>query len=463
MDWGDFVKARYKVTNEMRKLFEYTRKKELYYSCEDFGLILERGTAWVFYFETGQKSNSISFELLRTFFLVKYNTELFFKKIELMDTLLKQAIENGKIKPGTTLKKMYGKKCEDGVKRLSPPIEIFLGAPANGIGQRAIIKESYFCEKDKRDLSIFDEEKFPEDLRYVPLMTVYGEEKKVTYEQNKRIEEYMSSKTQELLKKCEKDNNWSEYWIYALYLMYNKTEITGLCSELIKKYYFDMDGAKHTWRHVFSVLQENEHIANKKKYEDENLIYFKNDKVEMSKDNLPIFYIKYNFDVMEKIKEGELDLYDIKREDAVNGRIKLSDLTMLFFGYHLGLGKSENEAFRDTCRELYGCGIDFPFNKVCNIDLPRGPEMKFSGVATDLALKLKKYFEELDRIEAKYEESLKIFRDNYTKLQTKYLNVIAMDFSEIDKLSLDKKSELRSELEKTLNAFLNRNVLRDDK
>ena len=97
MDWGDFVKARYKVTNEMRKLFEYTRKKELYYSCEDFGLILERGTAWVFYFETGQKSNSISFELLRTFFLVKYNTELFFKKIELMDTLLKQAIENGKI------------------------------------------------------------------------------------------------------------------------------------------------------------------------------------------------------------------------------------------------------------------------------------------------------------------------------------------------------------------------------
>ena len=45
--------------------------------------------------------------------------------------------------------------------------------------------------------------------------------------------------------------------------MYNKTEITGLCSELITKYYFDMDGAKHTWRHVFSVLQENEHIANK--------------------------------------------------------------------------------------------------------------------------------------------------------------------------------------------------------
>ena len=75
---------------------------------------------------------------------------------------------------------------------------------------------------------------------------------------------------------------------------------------------------------------------------------------------------------------------------------------------------------------------------------------------TALTFTLLKFFE---KVKIKEDDTALInFRNNYLKLQPKLLNVISMDFSDIENLSNAKCAMLNKELEKTLKDFLNENL-----
>ena len=56
--------------------------------------------------------NSITPEKLLAIFAVDYNTHLFIRKRNAMEKLLNKAIDDGKIQPKMTLRKIFGNKAK---------------------------------------------------------------------------------------------------------------------------------------------------------------------------------------------------------------------------------------------------------------------------------------------------------------------------------------------------------------
>ena len=477
------MNARYPTTQLFRSLFKELRTETLHYTFDEFGAIFEFTGPWAKYFEDGvmktknkngeivlvQKNVTVPFEFIRNFFIVEYNAYLFKKKLPEMKKILNSEIASGLIKPGTTIDKLFNKKDASGQVHKVPPMSIFnperyardyteLYAEEHEKKQMCYIDKKYFVQP-KQHCEIFEEANFEEELRYIPMIMNSEDEKNLTIEQNIRLSKWIEKRTRELLNKY-KEETREQYWLYALYLMYTEVEVDIECWEDIKKHYFNEEDDAFTWRHIFSVLQNNEHLRGLKKYDDDNVVYFSNMEDIISEENLPVFHIKYNFDTMEKIKDGQTDFYDIKRENAVHLKFKLVDIFMIFMNIQLSKGYDEKVAFIKTCSELYSYGINIRFNKLCDIKCGKSNEFKADEIAIDFYFMAMKYFEKkAEEVNTRYwSKSMKLFKKNFMGLNAHFINVISMDFTDIARLSENKKSELNKELEETLRRYLDRNL-----
>ena len=474
---------KYPNTPLFRRLFENFRTRKIYYSYDEFGRLFDRSGPWAMYFEKGRmitknkngdkiekpKSVYVSFEFIRNFFIVEYNDYLFHKKLPIMKKMLNDKIADKIIKPGVTIQKLFNRTDVDGRIHTVPPMSIFnpegyakeyeeIHAEEHEKKQMCYIDKKYFVQPEMH-YEIFDELNFDEELRYIPMLLNSEAEKDLTIEQNIRLSKWIEKRTRELLNKY-KEETREQYWLYALYLMYTEVEVENECWEDIKKHYFNEEDDVFTWRHIFNVLQKNEHLKELKKYDDDNVIYFRNTENSISPENLPIFYIKYNFDAIEKIKKGQTDFYDIKRENAVQLKFKLVDIFMIFMNIQLSKGFDEDVAFLNTCSELFTYGIKTRFNKLCDIKCGKSNKIKHDEISVGLMMTAMRYFNQMSKkIDERYwPQNIRQFKKNLLQVNTHFINVVSMDFSDIVRLSENKRSELNKELEETLRRYLDRNL-----
>ena len=98
------------------------------YTHEEFAEILNIEQSASYYMCKNIRMNSITPEKLLAIFAVDYNTHLFIRKRNAMERLLDKAIEDGKIQPKMTLRKIFGNKAKivegKNPSLCKPPIEI---------------------------------------------------------------------------------------------------------------------------------------------------------------------------------------------------------------------------------------------------------------------------------------------------------------------------------------------------
>lgn len=137
------------------------------YTHEEFAEILNIEQSASYYMCKNIRMNTITPEKLLAIFAVDYNTHLFIRKRNAMERLLDKAIEDGKIQPKMTLRKIFGNKAKivegKNPSLCKPPIEIFTE-------QKCLIDRKFFVP-NRYDAKIFDEELFPEEARYVKIPT----------------------------------------------------------------------------------------------------------------------------------------------------------------------------------------------------------------------------------------------------------------------------------------------------
>ena len=465
------MRARYPVTQKLRDEFKYLRTELLKYSHESFGEIFKNAGSWSYNFEKGKKSATISFELLRTFFIAQYNVELFYKKLDKMQELLSQAIENKTIKEKTTLLKIYGSVDPQKPTQIIPPKEIFLGKSITfssenvvHIDNQCMIEQEFYVRYSPETINIFSEKIFPKELRYLPMLYNQGDEKKLSVEQNERLENYIFKKVSQIIKNgseiqedgLPKEDLSNEYWLYALYLTYGKTKFSPTMWEYIKKAYFPSADKEYAWRYIFSLLEDNEFLKSKNKHDDSNVIYFRNTKEPISKNNLPVFYVKYSFNDMEKTDDNETDFYDIRRGDAVTGKLSYMDIISLIFRYQMSLGKNEDEAFKETLLKMYEEGIATPFNEFNLIEYPEN-EKTLNINAHNLIMHISDFFDKNDsHIE---EDFLLRFLENCLALGPMLFDVINVDFKFIQRINHKYVKDLNSEFKKSTREFRKKHLL----
>lgn len=489
--------AKYIVTKNLQDFIKNLRTESLGYTNEEFGAIIDnRAASWVYTMENGKKVTTITPETLRTIFLAEFNHHLFKLKIKKMKEILSKAIEDGIIKEGTTLENIYGEKTrvEKGknVLFIVPPMEIFKGEP-----QKCSIPKEYFVDANKVRDDIFDENLFPIAERYIPMQ--YNAQ--LTCWQELTFSNYLGERTEVLIKEYNGIKN--DYWLWAIYLMNTNVSLTDASFSYLKKIYNVEKNTSVKWENLFDILNLNEKFKLKSRYDDENQIYFLNESGEqVSINNLPVFDIKYNIQytpdedgtyfqamaskydsLMQKIwpikkpyidagktpvlpEEIYVELAEMYNEwgydnariiFAYTGRFKLIDIFMLIYRDFLKKGINENEAFKNTCLELYNDDIEtFLNNEEIGLGIRSDTNYNtVSSISTSLTFALMAFFDKNPIPET--DTPLICFKDNYLKLQHKFLSVISMDFSDIETLSNAKCAMLNKELEKTLKAFLAEN------
>lgn len=474
------MRARYPVTKKLRNEFKRVRTELFNYSFESFGAIFNNAGSWAYDFETGRKSSTISFELLRTFFIAQYNAELFYKKLDIMQEALSRAIENKIIKEKTTLLKIFGSIDKQKEAVIIPPKEIFLGEKIElrkdkeiSIENQCLINKEFYIRYDEETIHIFSEELFPTELRYIPMLYNVGDEKKLSPEQNEIIENYIYTKVCKMIKYgteidsegLPKEDLSNEYWLYVLYLTYGKVKITEPLWEYIKKAYFPSVDENYAWRYIYSLLEENEFLKTQSKYDDENVIYFRNTKLPISRDNLPIFYVKYSFEDMEDVNDDETDFYGIRRQNAVLGKLSYMDIISLIFRHQLSIGKNENDAFRETLLKIHEEEIIPPFLEFDLIEYPElrdhtGDNDLIGNNANALAIRILDFFDEKEMSgKPVQEEELLRFKDNCSALAGRFFDVISVDFAFIKKLNEKYDKEINRELKKVARDFKKDKIL----
>ena len=438
------------------------------YTHEEFAEILNIEQSTSYYMCKNIRMNSITPEKLLAIFAVDYNTHLFIRKRNAMEKLLNKAIDDGKIQPKMTLRKIFGSKAKivegKNPSLCKPPIEIFTE-------QKCLIDRKFFVPY-RYDAKIFDDEIFPEENQYVQIPTpkllddlykfsmviVSGkdedekESEKERLEKSKRelnrIQQHMIKRIEWIISVQNQNYLKQEYWLFAMYFLYKEVEIYNPCYEFIKKCYLQNGKKDLEWLPIFKILGRNGHIKNPSEYENDDCLYFRDNKEnEITKDNLPVFYYKYR----TSYKDGNSELQkkyfkNYYAEEICNvcstGKIKLIHLFSILNQYYLGSGQTDDAAFKSTCLKLHTEKVVIPIlEKLELFSIPKiKSDMDLESKAYEFYQYVKMYFKE-NTINENESEFIK-FRDNFMTLGTRLFDVIAIDFDFIKKLSANYDTEL---------------------
>ena len=443
--------AKYKFTKYIAEQISDLRKRILGYSHECFGEeILHSSQTTSYYLCDTIRRETISVDLIREIYLIKYNAYLFVQKQSDMSRMLQLGIINGDILPKTNLQKIYGTKnslsADFNPEQICIPKEVFLL-------QKCIIPKGHINTVGKTKDTIknieenfFDENNFEEELRYVP--TEYN---LLSSSERIRFDAFFTKQIFDLLKKCNEEELRTEYWLYGMYLIHKNCDISVALQKYINRMYFDNEN-RTDWNAIFEKLQKNEYIKRISQYECD-MVYFKDEDTAISKDDLPLLVYKY--------KSGFTDEYKEKIDSANKRSIKLIDLFMTIYNYNMSIGKSENAAFKLTCVKLHSYDVYIPFNNV-RLDLyplPNGLSIDISSQATlDFHSMLDDFF---SKTELDEEKDIDIINFNNNRIENRFhfMKAISFDFSFIKKLNNEMAAELRDEFKKTAEEFKRVNKL----
>ena len=514
-DRADYMYGRYKFTNFLAKYIDDLRTGILGYSHEQFGVdVLDNSQSTSYYLCTASRRNQIHIDVLRKIFLIEYNAYLFVQKQEMMSKLLSEAIASGDVlekfipkkkeeetedeapenkenygidskkkrkstqppKPKkTTLKNIYRTNnnlhSSFNKSQICIPITIFtLGKciiepdMVNGEGKAEV-------ERKKFANSIFDEKKFDEHLRYVPI-----EYASLTDREKIRVDDYISRKINVIFHKILDAKYtqypieliYEEYWLYGMYLMHHTVDIPKGMQNYINKLYWN-DENKTDWNGIFLQLRTNESIKSIYKYETEDFVYFKDENRLISKHDFPLFVYKY-----VPIDFGKKDSFyqeECKRATYPdwlgNRKIKLIHLFMTIYIYFIRNGESENEAFEHTGQKFVAYGVSsLPFNKpILELyPLPQNPTIDISSENTMKFHKILCDFFDNTALDEKADADIIEFSKNFRNLSMPeqpfiFMKTIAFDFEILKELNNALAVELREELHSTVKKFKIKNKL----
>lgn len=450
--------AKYPVTSVLVDYAQTLRRRELKYTVEEFSDVFHHAKSWASNFLSNTLKD-INAKDLWKLFLADYNCECLKQKKERIMELIADGIELHYLKPTATYDKMFGNKF---------PIEILKGEPYKVPSD--LVNSGYKEESNE----LFSENNFSEEYRYVCVN--FEDRYKIGNKQLGIIEKFIIKKIEKLMKPLSEFGLRTEYGLFAMYIMLKDVEVSTPLLERIKFICFDEDDRHPSrdseWKHIYcNILNKNFTLKNVDYYQDENAVYFDNHKESMSEENLPTFNIRYDIEKMITTDRVCDDYFQLKLFDCVDGTVKLIDLFMiLYYGNYIESKKKyPDEIFKKTCVELARYKIDSPFAKLKLIDIP---EIDDNEIDTELFLLLKSindFFRDKNKydpttdtyeIKEKYKDNkaLMQFKANVGNCLEKFLNVVAIDFSFITKLSSSKEDELRKELEEVVNNFKKKNL-----
>ena len=127
--------------------------------------------------------------------------------------------------------------------------------------------------------------------------------------------------------------------------------------------------------------------------------------------------------------------------------------------YYLSIGKTEDEAFKATCIKLYLENVDLPFIKT--LELFNLPERKDAGALNSETFEFCKYIAAYFKNKniSDKEKGLIKFKDNFFALNSRFFDVIAVDFEFIKKLNTSYDAELNEILNKTTQKYKEDNLI----
>lgn len=469
------MQARYSSTRKLRNIAKDVQKQRLKCGVEYFSELLGRSKSWCCNFLNGAAEvKGIYPEDLERLFTIEYNCVLFENKIEQMEGLLKNAINSNICAADASLDKIFKTiefRDETGAyhKRYKVPKEIFSGDDLSITGD-------IYISKSKRGTNIFKEDAFVQYDKMLPIelkdkftdkeimrlkskeishyvkMIKYNEEGAPELlfpndEETVRVQNYIAKRMSSILHK-EPTNCLSDYWLFAAYYKYCKVTIPPAIQDILRKWYGSGKDKEINLDNLFNILQMEKDEM--KKY-DSGEIYFLNDvEKPISKNNLPIMYMKYDWKSDRALKERKI-------EDAKNYKFNLIDLYMLVYNKMLNNEYGKREAFEKTCARLHYNNIEILFDK---LDILYLPEDKSNSIDNDYM----KFLEDFRKLFAQFENTeknpeLALFYSNFNPNQFKFLRTIAVDFSFIEKLGMYNVLELNEQISRLVDIYKKENLL----
>lgn len=326
------MQARYSPTIKLRNIAKDVEKQRLKCGVQFFSELMGRSKSWCCnFFNAAAEVKGVYPEDLKRLFTIEYNCVLFENKKEQMEDLLKNAINSNICAADASLDKIFKTiefRDEHGSyhKRYRVPQEIFSGEEIPiagdiyaGTSKRGtyIFKEEAFIQYDKLLFSELKEKfsteeivrlqskeisnyikmvDFDEDGRAIPQFTDDNEEVE-------RVENYISQRMSRILHK-EPLSCLSDYWLFATYYKYCRVTIPPAIQNILRKWYGTGKDKEINLDNLFNILQMEKDEM--KKY-DSGEIYFLNDVGKpVSKNNLPIMYMKYDWKSDRALKERKI-------------------------------------------------------------------------------------------------------------------------------------------------------------
>ncbi len=446
----------------MSRYIKKLRNDKLGYGLVNFGVMFGHPSpSWADGLESGGRlRKTINFYDLRSIFIVDYNYELFTRKLKKIDALIAEAKEQETITEDITTSDIFNTDSriftEQNLNKFVPPLEIF-GTSKETLETRASMHITQTTtDKYKKYQHIFSEDKFPEEEQYMPIISSDSEYYKLSFKRIACFEKFVADRCEKLLKLCNVEEKTTEYWLYAMIMMHKTIYLERAGTKYMETVYKKAMGDDSiTWRKCFSMLNDNKNLKDGGSYTECNVIYFKDIKQSpISRNNLPIFYVKYDFSVLAP---GVYDHFDAKLDMLyTSGKIKLVDLFMFFFQLAQIEGSDEEKAFIKAYDQVNDYHVELPFDVLGLINLP---EKATSNVPFDLLefMILVDDFFHLEPDKRKNDcPELELLRKNLYNYQQRFINIIALDFSDIEKIGEGIDYKLRDELQKALNNFIAR-------
>ena len=469
------MQARYSPTIKLRNIAKDVEKQRLKCGVQFFSELMGRSKSWCCnFFNAAAEVKGVYPEDLKRLFAIEYNCVLFENKKEQMEGLLKNAINSNICAADASLDKIFKKiefRDEHGSyhKRYKVPQEIFSGEEIPiagdiyaGTNKRGtyIFKEDAFIQYDKM-LSSELKEKFSdgeiirlqskEISNYIKMVDFDEDGRAIPQfpDDNKeveRVEKYIAQRMSSILYK-EPLSCLSDYWLFATYYKYCKVTIPPAIQDILRKWYGSGKDKEINLDNLFNILQMEKDEM--KKY-DSGEIYFLNDVGKpISKNNLPIMYMKYDWKSDRALKERKI-------EDAKNYKFNLIDLYMLIYNKMLNNEYTPRESFTKTCSRLFYNGFEILFDKLDILYLPEEKTHKTDKAYFEFLKKIHELFAQFEDSESNPEYAL--FYKNFSQ-QFKFFKTIAVDFTFIQKLSMYNVLELNEQISQLVDIYKKENLL----
>ena len=405
--------------------------------------------------------------------IMAYDAYLFSTRYDAMTILLNMAKANKQIK-AESLEKLFGTKnsidwLEYNPHQIAIPYEIFRDrytdeehripvsqdAEDDAVENFGDFNMNYRKEIFMALKNIFSPKQLPGCTPYLPLV----EYEELNTSDKRRMDDFIAELVEnEFSKELNETEKRDCRWIYTLYFLHKIVDINPHLEKYINNVYLNNNANKCNWYDVFEKLAHNAHVADVNKYT-EDFISFKDKKSQITRHNLPIFYYRYKT-ITGIVKthpyQEDIDL-------AQKGKIRLIHLYMILFNIYRSDNYSENDAFVKSCYKIGSYGIKVLFDDK-SLDLYKPPssweiitdnknQMAFNALLSD-------FFDDAV-LNPNDEEDMDLlkFRENRNYNASLFMRTISFDFEIIKNLNKGMADELKTELQKTVQRYKEKNKL----